>query len=51
VPKVEGRPLQAGVAAPPAGDGGECSWLYAGRSGVSARYSLVGHTQMKESGV
>jgi len=35
-PKVSESPLQAGVTvAPPSGDAGECSWLFAGKPGVS----------------
>jgi hypothetical protein len=39
MPKVGEGPTQVGVAAPPSGDVGECSWLYAGKPGASDRYS------------
>ena len=38
-PKVAETPWQAGGAAPPNGDVGECSWLFAGKAGASERYS------------
>ena len=42
-PKVsKGRLLTCEeFAAPPVGDDGECSWLYAGKPGVSVWYSSV----------
>ena len=39
MPKVERTLSRRGFAAPPNGDVGECSWLYAGISGASIRYS------------
>ncbi len=39
MPKVARAPQQERGAAPPNGDVGECSWLYAGISGASIRYS------------
>ena len=38
-PKVAEAPLQARGAAPPNGDVGECSWLFAGKPGASEWYS------------
>jgi hypothetical protein len=38
-PKVAEAPMQARGAAPPNREVGECSWLYAGKPGVSGRYS------------
>jgi hypothetical protein len=41
-PKVAEAPLQARGAAPPNGDVGECSWLFAGKPGASEWYSSSG---------